>query len=124
MWEPGNGGCDNPDGGHERVGAAVVPGVDTPPVFELADYVVDLVTLAIEGCFMQAGHFAIGPSAASAPASHLYRYVRQWHRCGLAAKQGVRKARYISGLDERLATRGVLSQRIGQELLVLRSKGL
>ena len=36
------------DGRHERVGTPVVAGVDAPPVLELAEHVLDLVTLAVE----------------------------------------------------------------------------
>lgn len=41
------------------MGAAVVAGVDTPPVFEFAELVLDLVTLAIECRVVRDGHLEV-----------------------------------------------------------------
>ena len=47
------------DGGHEGMGAAVVAGVDTAPVLELAEHVFDAVTLAVERTVVGDGHPAV-----------------------------------------------------------------
>jgi hypothetical protein len=49
LIEPEDDGCGNADGGHEGVGAAVVAGVDTAPVLEPAEHVLDLMPASIEG---------------------------------------------------------------------------
>lgn len=60
MWQPEDDGCGDADGGHERLDASVVAGVDAAPVLEFAEHVLDFVTLAIEGCIVRDGHFAVG----------------------------------------------------------------
>ena len=48
MIEPEDDGCCDADCGHEGVGAAVIAGMDAPPVLEPAEHVLDPVPLAIE----------------------------------------------------------------------------
>ena len=43
-----DGSCDC-DGGHEGVRASVIAGVDTPPVLEAPEHILDFVTLPVEG---------------------------------------------------------------------------
>ena len=42
------------------MGASVVTGVDAPPVFELAEHVLDAVALAVEGPVMRDLDLAVG----------------------------------------------------------------
>ena len=42
------------------MGASVVAGVDASPVFELAEHILDAVTLAIECAVMRDRDFAVG----------------------------------------------------------------
>ena len=48
MVDPEDDGSGDADGGKEGVGAAVIAGVDTPPVLELAEHVFDPVTPVVE----------------------------------------------------------------------------
>jgi hypothetical protein len=60
LRQPKDDGCGDADGGHEGVGAAVIAGVDAAPVLELAEHVLDLVTLAVECCVVRDGHLSVG----------------------------------------------------------------
>ena len=43
LIDPEDDGCGDSDGGHEGVGAAIIAGVDAPPVFEPAEHIFDFV---------------------------------------------------------------------------------
>ena len=60
MIEPEDDCCSDADGGHEGVCAAVLAGVDAAPVFDLAEHVLDLVPLSIEGAVVRDRDFAVG----------------------------------------------------------------
>ena len=60
MRQPEDDGCGDADGGHERVGASVIAGMDAAPVLEFAEHVLDLVTLSIEGRVVRDGHLSVG----------------------------------------------------------------
>ena len=59
MRQPEDEVSSDADGGHEGVGAAVIAGVNAPPVLELPEHVLDLVTLAIEGRIVLNEHLAV-----------------------------------------------------------------
>jgi hypothetical protein len=42
------------------VGAAVIAGMDAAPVLELAEHILDLMTLPIKDPVVRDGHFAVG----------------------------------------------------------------
>ena len=42
------------------MGAAIVASVDAAPVLELAEHVLDLVALTLEGGVVRDGHLAVG----------------------------------------------------------------
>ena len=60
MIEPEDDGCSDADGRHEGVGAAIIAGMDAPPVFDFAEHILDAVALAIEGPIMWYRDFAVG----------------------------------------------------------------
>lgn len=60
LIKPEDDGCGDADGGHEGMGASVVAGVDTAPVLEFAEHVLDPVALSVEHCVMWDRHFAVG----------------------------------------------------------------
>ena len=43
LIDPEDDGCGDSDGGHEGVGAAIIAGVDAPPVFEPTEHILDFV---------------------------------------------------------------------------------
>ena len=60
MIDPEDDGCCDADGREEGVGAAVVTGVDAPPVLQLAEHVLDLVALAVQHAVVRDVYFAVG----------------------------------------------------------------
>ncbi len=60
MWRPEDDGCGDADSRHEGVGAAVIAGMDAALVLELAEHILDLVTLPIKDRVVRDGHFAVG----------------------------------------------------------------
>jgi hypothetical protein len=60
LIDPEDDGGGDADGGHEGVGASVVAGVDATPIFEPAEHILDLVSLAIERLVVRDECFSIG----------------------------------------------------------------
>ncbi len=60
MRQPEDDGCGDADSRHEGVGAAVIAGMDAAPVLELAEHILDLMTLPIKDPVVRDGHFAVG----------------------------------------------------------------
>ena len=56
---PEDDGSGDADGGHEGVRAAIVAGVDAAPVLELAEHILDAVTLAVELPVVRDWHLAV-----------------------------------------------------------------
>lgn len=48
LIEPEDDGGGDCDGGHEGVGAPVITCVDTSPIFEFAEHILDFVSLTVE----------------------------------------------------------------------------
>jgi hypothetical protein len=60
LWQPEDDGGSDADGGHEGVCASVVAGVDTAPVFELSEHVLDEVALPVEHRIVRDMDLAVG----------------------------------------------------------------
>ena len=60
MIEPEDDGGGNADGGHEGVRAAIIAGVDAPPVLDFGEQVLDQVALFIDRFVVVILHLAVG----------------------------------------------------------------
>ena len=59
MSKPEDDSCGDYDGGHERVGAAVVAGVDTPPILQASERGLDAMALTVEDRIVGDGFLAV-----------------------------------------------------------------
>lgn len=61
LGQPEEAGCSDADGADERVSAAALVGVDTAPILEIAEPVLDPVKLTVAGGVVRDGRLAVGP---------------------------------------------------------------
>lgn len=84
------------NGGHEGVGAAVVTGVDAPPILEFAEHALDPVTLAAELPVMGIWIFRSDFGGMQAPIWRSARVSRSQQGCGARVILPIRVAQGIS----------------------------
>jgi hypothetical protein len=59
LIDPEDDGCGDADCGHEGVGASVVAGVDTSPIFEPSEHDLNFVALSVEDRVVRDMNFSI-----------------------------------------------------------------
>lgn len=79
------------------MGASVVAGVDTPPVLEPTEHVLDLGALAVEGYVVRGGDFAVGRSRDAGGDATLGQ--RGAEPVGIVATIGGQSPRLGEGID-------------------------